>query len=543
VYAALLSSCPLSSADRAYLRSSGIPEHELSGYGTLSGDRRAILRSLERRFSRATLVSVPGFFERADGRLSLAGSYGILVAIISCEKQISGVQIRSQEENGSKIYRWLSSTRHDGPASGAPAHVVLRADERLIWITEGAKKAHVASTYTGATTIGLPGYATHGTGLGALDTLIERGALGVVIALDCDPDPLTAAAVEASRQSLVGACLARGLAVRIARWEPAQAKGIDDLLHAGHQPQIEIVTAQAKPDDPGSTAGGRRLSTPEQAARYREVRRVLWNVDAEQRKASMTPAEKLALLLQYEMTDLYPGTVAAGGCVEPVTINMSALGARIGVSAKVASKAISHLAEAGIIDRLDEREAITGNHIIAVAPARRLAFNEVLTASEHHVRDASRKRCKHCGSDHIRTTHTCEECGNVEVEMASLLESRLGPPQPPETPLDHYSIADRSLEGPTEELAVGILPEETCAGEESPPLDQILAAIGEAGVQLRLTATFPLKILAAPASALTDDVSALIRDYREELIDYLYDRADQDGSLYAAVAAMRDPER
>jgi len=62
-------------------------------------------------------------------------------------------------------------------------------------------------------------------------------------------------------------------------------------------------------------------------------------------------------------------------------------------------------------------------------------------------------------------------------------------------------------------------------------------------VQLRLTATFPLKILAAPASALTDDVSALIRDYREELIDYLYDRADQDGSLYAAVAAMRDPER
>ena len=250
VYATLLQLCPLSKEHRDYLLSCGVLEYEMQHYGTLPTDRRGISAALLRRHDRTQLLQVPGLFDRADGAIGISAPAGMLVAVRDEGGDITALQCRVVEADGRKRYLWLSSTGHAGPGPGSPAHVAPWGDTRLLWLTEGAKKANLTARYTGCTTVGMPGHSVQDDALRVLAILRVRGALDVVIAVDEDEDPATAAAVAGSRIRLAEACLQLGLAVRIARWNAADAKGIDDLLLAGKEPVITLYVR-----DPGPGTG------------------------------------------------------------------------------------------------------------------------------------------------------------------------------------------------------------------------------------------------------------------------------------------------
>jgi len=254
VYQSLLAICPLHTDHMRYLRAEGFHEPELRWYGSLDSKRALIGRELQRKYANGLLAAVPGFYIRADGQLAISAPDGLLVAVRDEEGRIIGMQVRVAERDGSKKYLWLSSASKAGPASGAPAAIAGPASA-MVWVTEGAKKAHSAALALDCRVIGLPGHATQKEGLEALRRLADAGALCVVVALDEDSNPATAAAVDRSRRQLCRAGLSMGLAVRVARWDGDVAKGLDDLLRTGQVPELQIVTALAGEDPPAGPDG------------------------------------------------------------------------------------------------------------------------------------------------------------------------------------------------------------------------------------------------------------------------------------------------
>lgn len=466
VYQSLLAACPLTAADLAGLAAAGIGNAQLAGFGSLPMKRGEVARALLDRFSRDELAGVPGFSFGPDGKLTIHALAGLLVASRDAQGSIRGMQCRVTEADGKRKYVWLSSTSTGGPSSMSPCHVARGADSSRVWITEGVKKSIVACAATGCTALAMAGHQQHEGALRELDALMSAGTLCVVLALDEDSDPATRNLVDISRRGLVAACLARGLAVRVARWDPADGKGIDDLLLAGKQPTIEIVTSAAEAEDPGKRQPGRRLSTQEEAARYRAIRRILWNSDRAANGPSMTAAEKLTLLCSYELADIYPGTVMAGASVEATPLNMGALAARVGCSPKLAGQHVQHLAGAGLIERKERYMDDTGHKQILLAPGRPLAFNEVLTPSPRREADRQRKRCSSCGSDRLTIRSVCLDCGTIEmiqhgddreisVEKGPTEDSAIG------TDIDQIPWDDPVYIDPLEDSAIGPLLEET----------------------------------------------------------------------------------
>src|SRR5205814_2305228 len=62
------------------------------------------------------------------------------------------------------------------------------------------------------------------------------------VAFDADADGETAAHVEECRRRLAAAAVEHGYAVRFARWEAADGKGIDDVLIGGRTFTLERYT-------------------------------------------------------------------------------------------------------------------------------------------------------------------------------------------------------------------------------------------------------------------------------------------------------------
>lgn len=427
VYRALLSACMLSSEHTRYLDGSGIDLFHVSHYGTLPGNRLQLLKELRSHVDDSLLSRTPGLGFDAWGKAAINAPPSLLVGVLNADQQLVGMQARIEQPGVGKKYVWLSSAAMGGPSSGTPAHVAMAENQQTIYITEGVKKADVCATHTGCTTIGLPGHALHADGLVQLDILIDRGALCVVVALDEDMESGTALLVHSSRLQLYTACLARGLAVRVARWDPAAGKGIDDLYLAGGQPAIRVINALLAPEDPGQRDDKRKLSQSEEAARYRQLRRLYYNVAPDGAGRSMSASDKMALWGIWEQSDLYPGTIIAGGCaVAPVQVNLSAMADRVGVSRNTIGKIVTHLADAGVVIRTQSYDDASGHLRVAVAPARALAYNEMMPDALHRATDRSRKRCSSCGSINVATRYTCLDCGAVE-QVDPCTESVQGP--------------------------------------------------------------------------------------------------------------------
>ena len=408
VYRALLNTCPPSAAHVSYLSKEGIAGDQLQGYGSLHHRRVEIANHLQRRVSNDILATVPGLYLRADGMIAVASPDGLLVAVKDAEGRIIGMQCRI-EEGGKKRYLWLSSAARGGASSGSPAHVCIGSDTTTTWVTEGAKKAHVASLHLGQTVVGLSGHNSIAAGLAALDTLQSRGALCIVIALDQDSDPAVAARVEESRCALVEACLNKGFAVRIARWEPGQGKGLDDVLRAGHTPIIEVaLQAVASPNRISKGGSPHTCSCPE-STDFRIVKKIL--------EGPLPDTEKLAVIglslslgsNKEEKQHVYMDSVvqAAG-----LTSTRSPETAR-----KRAGQALLTAAEYGIIHRDASDRDPSNDHIrlqFALNPALLPLPGVQLPVPTRVAKDRARKLCTSCGSSLLQIKCLC--CGVIQVD-------------------------------------------------------------------------------------------------------------------------------
>lgn len=415
IYRAILAACPLSTEHSAYLDACNVPADERAGYGSLTRQRWQLSARLLRSWPRELLLSVPGLYDRADGTIGIAALDGLLVAVRDIDERVIALQVRVAGDNGKKSYFWLSSSSHEGPSCGVPAHIALRGyaePGHTIWITEGAKKAHLASAYMDAPAIGMPGFAAVDKALAAVDSCIERlGTVCVVIALDEDADPTVANRVETARAELVGGCLARGLAVRVARWDRSRGKGIDDLCQAGHYPSIAIATAGAT-----MPVGDQA----KEAARYREIRRILWGC------TTTTATTKLGLLAIYEKSG-YPCEQAAVQRENTVVL-MGDLGRLIGCTAKIAGRVVSELAEAGLVDR-EEKRTPAGRLLLALSPGRPAGATEIVAELPARAADRNKRRCPGCGSENLAKRWQCLDCGClgeiVRGEESSVIDQHI----------------------------------------------------------------------------------------------------------------------
>jgi hypothetical protein len=250
VYQALLATCPLVKADREDCHRRGLDDDDLArlAYGTLPADRAArwrIARVLWRRFG-DDIFSVPGFVTRTSraGRryIEFNGWPGLLVPARAIGGRVAALRVRKAADGQEDQPRWsyLSSEKHGGPSSGAPAHVPLGVAgpaERVV-ITEGERKSDVAHRLAGWGLVGVSGV---GTWASVLPILRELG--GRVAALAFDADACRNHHVARAQADLYDALRREGYVVELLFWDAARGKGLDDLLLTGGEP--ELLTGHA----------------------------------------------------------------------------------------------------------------------------------------------------------------------------------------------------------------------------------------------------------------------------------------------------------
>jgi hypothetical protein len=188
---------------------------------------------------KAALVSVGLWLmgSRWTGRRwwSVAGARGLVIPLRDCQGRIIGLKVRSDEKDSDQKYTAVSSTKYGGPGPGAPVHVPQHAGMSLevIRVTEGELKAGVATVLTGVLTIAIPGVSAWRAAVPVLEQLEPRT---IWLAFDADwrTNPVVARALAATATALT----IQGWSVMVEVWDPAQGKGIDDVVAAGHRPVL-----------------------------------------------------------------------------------------------------------------------------------------------------------------------------------------------------------------------------------------------------------------------------------------------------------------
>lgn len=240
VYIFTFAGLPLSDAHRAVMKGPGhnLADEQIDLYYSLPADparRREIATAAAAQFGEDVVLQVPGFY-RHHGALTFCWGGGIIMPRRDLDDRMTGFQIRSDKPDADPRYTWGSSAGFGGPSSGAAPHIAwpseLRDPHRVI-VCEGIKKANALAAHFGCVVIGIAGVGTVNFAPPLFDALADRGVDVCVLALDQDIKPKAVAAVERARESLTAAATERGYAVRLASWDPAIAKGPDDLIVAG----------------------------------------------------------------------------------------------------------------------------------------------------------------------------------------------------------------------------------------------------------------------------------------------------------------------
>jgi hypothetical protein len=226
------------------LHQRGLNDTEIArrSYRSLSlGGRAALARRVVHRFGTGVCMQVPGFFvNEQNGRRwwSLAGAAGLLIPVRNLAGHIVALKVRADAPSESLRYTMISSAKHGGPSPGAQVHIPLHDGQYsdLIRLTEGERKADVATVLSGVLTVAIPGVSVWRKALPVLQALQARR---VLLAFDADwrSNPHVAQALGQAAFALVRA----GIDVQIEDWDPAIGKGIDDVLAAGHTPMIQPV--------------------------------------------------------------------------------------------------------------------------------------------------------------------------------------------------------------------------------------------------------------------------------------------------------------
>jgi Protein of unknown function (DUF3987)/Domain of unknown function (DUF3854) len=255
IYFELLERLELSTSHFEDLRRRGLSAEEIArrGYKTADASRiRTAVDSLLSTHGGPQLLTVPGFAER-NGYISFLARNGFLIPARDPNGRIIALKVRHDAGHNGPKYSW-ASTRES--SCGNPVHVPLGAPTpaATIRLTEGELKADIATVRSGIPTISAPGVGNWEL---AVPVLQELGAGTVLLAMDMDGKPGTLAAVEKAIYGLTKS----GFTVSAEWWDSALGKGIDDLLAAGHQPEVidglqalvrirETLAAPASVDQP-----------------------------------------------------------------------------------------------------------------------------------------------------------------------------------------------------------------------------------------------------------------------------------------------------
>jgi len=409
VYSSLLELCPLMKAHGELLTGDGhsLTVDQARRYGTLPRDARKVCAELEQRHGRATVLSVPGFIEK-DGRLEARGAGIILPTRHTCGRIVAIDVRRERTEPGQAKYFKLSCGSIGGPNAGTPAHVAQPStlrDMRTVYITEGVKKSDVAADALGCVVIGLAGHTTWRHALTALGELAEGGATECIIALDRDSNPKTIAEVDRSRQQLAAAAVELGYAVRLAVWDAAAAKGLDDLLQAGLTPMRERYRPVLASGEEHA-----QLKAQYETARSREsdLTRVLT-------MPHMKPTDKVLTCAAYITTNQFPSLC---GDEPPPLVQSSReyLAGQAGVSTSTVTTGLPGLADLGLIRREVRYDPQTRQGELWIGGGRLpdAPFAKEQVQSPARAKDRARKMCPHCGSTHLAVhSYECEDCNAI----------------------------------------------------------------------------------------------------------------------------------
>lgn len=234
VYTALLYKYfVLAKEHKEKLLARGLDPVEIGCNGYVSTPTPAFAANVARALASRNLEGVPGFYREGGQWRMVQMAQGILVPVRSANGRIQGLMIRRDDATGSGKYVWLSSRDRDGGASsGAPAHYAkplsLRTAQEVI-ITEGALKADVISSLSGAPVIGIAGVSTFSSDFAAhlRETLPNLRR----IAICYDRDLLEKEEVYNALLRLTEQLGQARFQVRIRTWPPP-AKGYDDFLLA-----------------------------------------------------------------------------------------------------------------------------------------------------------------------------------------------------------------------------------------------------------------------------------------------------------------------
>jgi len=261
VYADLLRPCPLSEDQRAAHQ---LTDAQARRYGWLPSDpagQARLIATLLGTYTREELLSVPGFREH-NGHITIRGA-GLMLPTRDLDGHIQAIDHRRNTvADGQARYYKLSSRTpddQDAPGPGAPPHVAIPVGgitvDGVIGVTEGVKKADYAADALGYPVVSIPGVGSWRAAVGVL----ERFAGNVVVLMLDQDDPdknegSTVAAVERARTAIATAAVSLGYAVRLATWDHAVAKGVDDLLTAGRTFTLERYCPAADELDTAATA-------------------------------------------------------------------------------------------------------------------------------------------------------------------------------------------------------------------------------------------------------------------------------------------------
>jgi hypothetical protein len=243
VYGALLDQLPLTHPHGQDLHRRGLSEGQVKfrGYRTLPpGGREDLAAKLAERFGPEVCSVVPGLYEKEGDppRWSIAGTSGLLIPVRDAEERVVALKVRADDPGEGPKYSYLSSSKHGGPGPGSQVHIPLCEDpdqDSAARLTEGELKADIATALSGVLTISVPGVSSWRN---ALPVLKDLGFDKVHLAFDADArrNHNVARALSGAFQALDK----QGFEVVLEIWPEENGKGIDDLLAAGHQPDLKL---------------------------------------------------------------------------------------------------------------------------------------------------------------------------------------------------------------------------------------------------------------------------------------------------------------
>lgn len=185
-------------------------------------------------------------------RAGVSSYSGTYIPVRDAERRIIALRVRKDDGSENK-YVWFRGDDH-GSAVGMVPHIASEAralreargepcesPARIVRITEGEKKADIATLKTPILTVGVPSAGAYALGFEALSdvwTTLKKDDAGCAIRVAYDTDAMKKRTVCQALTALVGLTWLRsGMTVELETWDP-KCKGIDDALLGGAEIQV-----------------------------------------------------------------------------------------------------------------------------------------------------------------------------------------------------------------------------------------------------------------------------------------------------------------